>query len=62
MAIIQDVKPSETESAYVERPFDEAKAELEAGGYNIASLEQFAKLRIAQGKDSHVAIASDTIN
>ena len=55
MTIIQDVKPTGTDSAYVERPFDEAKAELEANSYNIISLEQFAKLRIAQGKDSHVA-------
>ena len=55
MTIVQDVKPTGTDSAYVERPFDEAKAELEANGYNIVSLEQFAKLRIAQGKDSHVA-------
>jgi hypothetical protein len=55
MTIIQDVKPTGTDSAYVEKPFDEAKAELEANGYNIISLEQFAKLRIAQGKDSHVA-------
>ena len=55
MAIIQDVKPTGTDSAYVERPFDEAKAELEANGYDIVSLEQFAKLRITQGKNSHVA-------
>ena len=55
MAIIQDVKPTGTDSAYVERPFDEAKAELESNGYDIISLEQFAKLRIAQGEGSHVA-------
>ena len=55
MAIIQDVRPTRMESAYVERPFDEAKAELEAHGYNLVSLEQFAELRIAQGKDSHAA-------
>ncbi|MFA7708386.1 MAG: hypothetical protein WCX73_05540 [Candidatus Pacearchaeota archaeon] len=55
MTIIQDVKPTGTDSAYVERPFDEAKAELESNGYHIVSLEEFAKVRIAQGKDSHVA-------
>ncbi|MFA5060831.1 MAG: hypothetical protein WC494_00750 [Candidatus Pacearchaeota archaeon] len=55
MAIIQDVKPTGTDSAYVERPFDEAKAGLESNGYKIISLEQFARLRIAQGKDSHVS-------
>ena len=55
MAIIQDVKPTGTDSAYVERAFDEAKAELESNGYHIVSLEEFAKLRIAQGKDSHIA-------
>lgn len=53
--IVQDVKPTGTASAYVERPFDEAKAELESNGYQIISLPQFAKLRIEQGKDSHVA-------
>ena len=53
--IIQDVKPAGTASAYVEKPFDEAKTELEANGYEIISLPQFAKLRIDQGKDSHVA-------
>jgi len=55
MTIIQDVKPSGMESAYVEKPFDEAKVELEANGYNIVSLEQLAELRIAQGKGSRVA-------
>ena len=53
--IIQDVKPTGTASAYVERPFDEAKTELEVAGYNIISLEQFAKLRIEQGKNSRVS-------
>src|SRR3989344_801339 len=53
--INQDVKPTGIDSAYVEAPFDEAKAELEADGYEIISLKQFADLRIAQGKDSHVA-------
>ncbi|MDP3917287.1 MAG: hypothetical protein Q8Q42_03290 [Nanoarchaeota archaeon] len=55
MTIIRDVRPTEIESAYVEKPFDEAKAELEANGYNIISLEQFAELRIAQGEGSRVA-------
>lgn len=53
--IIQDVKPTGTTSAYVEKPFDEAKKELESAGYDIISLPQFAKLRREQGKDSHVA-------
>jgi len=55
MAIIQDVKPIGVESGYIERPFDEAKAELEDSGYHISSLEEFVKLRIVQGKDSHVS-------
>jgi hypothetical protein len=42
MAIIQDVKPTGTDSAYVEKPFDEAKKELEDNGYHIVSLEEFA--------------------
>ena len=53
--IIQDVKPAGTASAYVEKPFDEAKAELEGAGYEIISLPQFAKLRIDQEKDAHVS-------
>lgn len=55
MTIIQDVKPTRTLSGYVEEPFDEANTELEADGYRLISLEQFANLRIEQGKDSHVA-------
>ena len=53
--INQDVKSGKVRSGYVERPFDEAKVELEKEGYKIISLEQFAKLRIKEGKDSHVA-------
>jgi len=55
MAIIQDVKPEGMDSVYVERPFDEAKKELEDNGYHIVSLEEFAKLRIAKGKEHHVS-------
>lgn len=55
MAIIRDVIPSGIESVYAERPFDKAKVELEEAGYQIISLKQFADLRIAQGKESHVA-------
>lgn len=55
MAIILDVKPTAVSSGYVEKPFDEAKAELEQDGYQIISLEQFARLRREQGKESHVA-------
>ena len=54
--IIQDVKPTETASAYVEKPFDQAKVELEAvGGYDIISLEDNAKLRIAMGTNHSVS-------
>lgn len=55
MAITIDVRPSGIESGYEEKPFDEAKTLLEGRGYDIISLKQFADLRIAQGKDSHVA-------
>ena len=55
MAITIDVRPSGIESGYEEKPFDEAKTILEGKGYDIISLKQFADLRIAQGKDSHVA-------
>ena len=54
MTIIQDVKPTGMDSAYVEKPFDEAKKELETNGYHVASLEEVAKLRISQGITSHV--------
>ena len=54
MTIIQDVKPTGMDSAYVEKPFDEAKKELETNGYRVASLEEVAKLRISQGITSHV--------
>jgi hypothetical protein len=50
-----DVEPTTETSGYVERPFDEAKAELESQGYQIISLEQFARLRRERGRDSHVA-------
>ena len=55
MVIIQDVKPRITESAYVEKPFDEAKAELEAKRYEVISLEEFARLRTELGKEHHIS-------
>ena len=51
MTIVNDIKPRGTNSAYVnDKPFDEAKAELEKAGYHISSLEENAQLRIQEGK------------
>lgn len=47
------------ESAYVAKPFDEAKAELEASGYEIISLEDNAKLRIAKGANREVSLSGN---
>lgn len=55
MAIIQDIKPIKTDSAYVQKTFHEAKAELEANGYSLLSLEEFAKIRILYGKNHSVS-------
>ncbi len=48
-----DVK-GELESAYVEAPFDEGKDALEREGFRIISLEENARLRILEGKDSFI--------
>ncbi len=48
-----DVK-GELESAYVEAPFDEGKEALEREGFRIISLEENARLRILEGKDSFI--------
>lgn len=55
MAIKIDVRSRGIESGYETKPFDESKALLESRGYDIISLKQLADLRIARGKDSHVA-------
>jgi hypothetical protein len=53
--LIQDIKPRGTDSAYVSAPFDDAKAELESNGYRVISLEENARLRMQEGKDSYVS-------
>jgi hypothetical protein len=50
-----DIKPTGTESAYIEAPFDKGKDALEKVGYKIISLRDNALLRIQQGKDSFVS-------
>jgi len=56
MTIVNDIKPRGTDSAYVnDKPFDEAKAELEKAHYHIPSLEENAQLRIQEGKDAYVS-------
>mgnify|MGYP001580781851 FL=1 len=54
--LTQDIKPRElSDSAYSDLPFDKAKQELESDNYRIISLEENAKLRIQEGKDSFVS-------
>jgi hypothetical protein len=53
--LIQDIKPRGIASAYVDAPFDEGKTELESNGYSIISLEENAKLRMQEGRNSDVS-------
>ena len=55
MKIIQDIQPRGMYSAYVDASFDKAKQALEKDGYSIISLEQNARLRMQEGKDSFVS-------
>ena len=55
MEIIQDIQPRGMYSAYVDASFDKAKQDLESKGYSIISLEQNARLRMQEGKDSFVS-------
>src|SRR4030065_585831 len=56
MALIKDIQPRGIASAYSkDKPFDEGKAELEQDGYHVISLEENARLRIQEGKDSYVS-------
>ena len=53
--IVVDVKPKEIVSASLDAPFDEGKLDLDRRGYDIISLEENAKLRMQEGKDSDVS-------
>jgi hypothetical protein len=55
MALINDIKPTGTDSAYVTAPFDLGKKELEEGNYQLISAEQNAGLRVQHGKDAFVS-------
>ncbi|MFA6023139.1 MAG: hypothetical protein WC781_03550 [Candidatus Pacearchaeota archaeon] len=48
-----DVKPRGITSAYVVAPFDKGKERLKRAGYHIISLEENARLRVQEGKDSY---------
>ena len=52
--LIQDIK-GEINSAYIEAPFDEGLEILEKENYRIISLEENAKLRMQEGKDSFIS-------
>jgi len=53
--LIVDVEQNGITSDHIEAPFDKAKSELEKEGYRIISLEENAKLRMREGKDSYVS-------
>jgi len=53
--LVKDIQPRGIASAYVRAPFDQGKAMLEEEKYLIISLEQNARLRMQEGKDSFVA-------
>ena len=53
--LIVDVRPTVITSAYVVAPFDKAKAKLERSGYHVISLEENARLRMQEGRDSDVS-------
>ncbi len=55
MTITQDIRPTIRASAFIDAPFDKAKEALESEGYEVISLEENARLRIEQGKDSFVS-------
>jgi hypothetical protein len=55
MAIFNDVQPKGMHSYYTKAPFNKGKVELEKAGYSIISLEQNARLRMQEGKDSYVS-------
>ena len=56
MTLVNDIKPTGMDSAYVGgRPFDQAKKTLEGAGYNIITLEQNAGLRVSQGRAAIVS-------
>ena len=53
--LIRDVKKGRLRSAYVEAPFDVAKDKLERAGYHIISLQENARLRMQERRDSSVS-------
>lgn len=53
--LVKDIQPRGIASAYVVAPFDQGKAQLEAEGYHIISLEENARLRMQEGKDAYVS-------
>ncbi|MEK6936093.1 MAG: hypothetical protein AABW67_04850 [Nanoarchaeota archaeon] len=55
MEINIDIKPRGIASAYINAPFDKGKEALAKEGYKIISLEENAKLRMQEGKDSYVS-------
>ena len=50
-----DIKPTGTESVYIEAPFDKGKKALEDKGYKLISLHDNALLRIQQGKNHDIS-------
>lgn len=53
--VIEDIKLEGVASAHVTASFDKGKEALEKGEYKIISLEEYAKLRIQEGKDAFIS-------
>jgi len=53
--VVNDVRPSEIDSAYVDAPFDKGKEALGKAGYKVISLRDNARLRMQEGADSPVS-------
>jgi len=53
--LVNDIRSRGISSAYVVAPFDEGKKALESEEYHIISLEENARLRVQEGKDSYVS-------
>lgn len=55
MSFIKDITPTGVHSGYEVAPFDKGLETLEKEGYNLISLQENAKLRKQQGKDSDIS-------
>ena len=59
--VVNDIRPSEIDSAYVSGPFDLAKEALESEGYEVIGLKDNAKLRMQFGPEADVSIMGNWV-